>query len=135
MDYAGQGQGDRTVRGKSEAPLSHVEWVSGLVPTVKSRLHGSCRTRNFSKAAISPVKSQAGDPPPLGAQQNAPAILRRAEHFAAHRLGSDCDRYDSRTPVFRTAGGGRLFVETFQCCPDCLPSSAPTSAAPAIGCW
>jgi len=32
MDNAGQGQGDRTVRGKSEAPLSLVGWVSGLVP-------------------------------------------------------------------------------------------------------
>ncbi len=38
MDNAGQGQGDRTVRGKSEAPLLNIEWVSGLVPggTVKT---------------------------------------------------------------------------------------------------
>lgn len=35
MDNAGQGQGDRTVRGKSEAPLSSSEWVSGLVPDRK----------------------------------------------------------------------------------------------------
>jgi hypothetical protein len=81
------------------------------------------------------VKSQVGDLLPPGAQQNASAILRRAEHFAAHRLGRDGDRYDSRTPGFRTTGGDRIFVETLQCCPDFLPSSAPTSAAPAIGFW
>jgi hypothetical protein len=32
MDNAGQGQGDRTVRGKSEAPLLSFAWVSGWAP-------------------------------------------------------------------------------------------------------
>lgn len=41
MDNAGQGQGDRTVRGKSEAPLLNSEWVSGLVPD------GTKRTARF----------------------------------------------------------------------------------------